>query len=211
MENKIRVLCYGDSNTWGYNASTKLRFPPEIRWTGLLAEKLGDRYVIIEEGQNGRTTVWDDPVEGEKNGLRYLEPCLESQKQLDFVALMLGSNDLKAKFSVTAWDIALSVERLIKTIQNSESGSSSGKPGILVICPPIKDPQNELKEMFTGGREKSFHLPTHYLTIAERNGCLFLNSNEHVELDMADGVHLSVAGHRGLADAVAEKIQTYFD
>ncbi len=211
MENKIRVLCYGDSNTWGYNASTKLRFPPEIRWTGLLAEKLGDRYVIIEEGQNGRTTVWDDPVEGEKNGLRYLTPCLESQKPLDFVALMLGTNDLKAKFSVTAWDIALSVERLIKTIQNSESGSGPKRPGILVICPPVKDPQNELKEMFAGGREKSFNLPKHYQTIAERNGCLFLDANDHVELDMEDGIHFSVVGHRRLADAVAAKIQEFFD
>lgn len=211
MENKIRVLCYGDSNTWGYNARTKLRFPPENRWTGLLAEKLGDRYVVIEEGQNGRTTVWDDPVEGDKNGLRYLTPCLESQKPLDFVVLMLGTNDLKAKFSVTAWDIALSVERLIKTIQSSESGSAPGKPGILVICPPVKDPQNELKEMFTGGREKSFNLPKHYQTIAERNGCLFLDSNDHVELDMEDGIHFSAVGHRRLADAVAVKIQKFFD
>lgn len=211
MENKIRVLCYGDSNTWGYNVRTKLRFPPENRWTGLLAEKLGDRYVVIEEGQNGRTTVWDDPVEGEKNGLRYLGPCLESQKPLDFVVLMLGTNDLKARFSVTAWDIALSVERLIKTIRSSESGSAPGKPGILVICPPVKDPQNELKEMFTGGREKSFDLPKHYQTIAERNGCLFLDSNDHVELDTEDGIHFSAVGHRRLADAVAAKIQKFFD
>ena len=55
-------------------------------------------YEIIEEGLNGRTTVWDDPIEGFKNGSLQLPPCLESQKPLDLVVLMLGTNDLKARF-----------------------------------------------------------------------------------------------------------------
>ena len=59
------ILCYGDSNTWGYNAETQGRFPPESRWPNVLARELGDGYTIIPEGLNGRTTVWPDPVEGE--------------------------------------------------------------------------------------------------------------------------------------------------
>ena len=62
------ILCYGDSNTWGYDPVTQDRFPPDTRWPGVLRHELGEGYLVIEEGLNGRTTVWDDPIEGYKNG-----------------------------------------------------------------------------------------------------------------------------------------------
>ncbi len=65
------ILCYGDSNTYGYNPSNGLRYPEDIRWTGRLKSLLGDACRIIEEGCNGRTTVFDDPMEGWKNGASY--------------------------------------------------------------------------------------------------------------------------------------------
>ncbi|PIE03981.1 MAG: hypothetical protein CSA76_06665, partial [Spirochaetales bacterium] len=63
------VLCYGDSNTWGYNPlSPGSRHPHEKRWTTVLQRELGGSFLVIPEGQNGRTTVWDDPLEGHRNG-----------------------------------------------------------------------------------------------------------------------------------------------
>ena len=56
---------------------------------------LGIDYAVIEEGCNGRTTIHDDPIDGWKNGLDYLKPCLNSHKPIDIVIMMLGSNDLK--------------------------------------------------------------------------------------------------------------------
>lgn len=95
------VLCYGDSNTHGYDGVTGGRFPWGVRWTSLVQEALKEEQVrIIEEGQNGRTTVWDDPIEGMKSGLKYLIPCLESHSPLDVVVLMLGTNDIKQRFSL---------------------------------------------------------------------------------------------------------------
>lgn len=210
MENLKRILCYGDSNTWGYSAGGGKRFPADVRWTGRLAKILGPEFVIIEEGQNGRTTVWDDPIEGDKNGLKYLPVCLESQMPLDMVVLMLGTNDLKTKFSLTPLDIAMGVERLIQTIKISNCGVTEEPPKIIVICPPVKDPQGYLKDLFIGGREKSLQLPEHYQMIAERNGCAFLNSNDFVELDTADGIHFTAEGHRKFAEAVAAKISALF-
>jgi lysophospholipase L1-like esterase len=100
------ILCYGDSNTWGYDPHTQERFSSRVRWTGVLARQLGEEYHMIEEGLSGRTTVWDDPVEGlHKNGKNYLLPCLESHQPIDLVILMLGTNDLKMRFSVPAADI----------------------------------------------------------------------------------------------------------
>ena len=104
------ILCYGDSNTWGYDPSSQQRFGPEERWTGVLQKELGMEYRIIEEGLNGRTTVWDDPIEGFKNGMSYLIPCIESHKPFDLITIMLGTNDLKIRFSVSAYDIAESVD-----------------------------------------------------------------------------------------------------
>ena len=66
------VLCYGDSNTWGYSPIDGTRYARDVRWPGVLRNELGEGYLVIEEGLNGRTTVWDDPIEGYKNGNQYL-------------------------------------------------------------------------------------------------------------------------------------------
>lgn len=72
------ILCYGDSNTWGYDPATRGRFDSTTRWTGVLQTLLGDNFTVIAEGLNGRTTSWDDPLAPGRNGLTYLRPCLES-------------------------------------------------------------------------------------------------------------------------------------
>src|SRR5512143_1112361 len=110
------ILCFGDSNTWGYNPETAERYPPDVRWTGVLQQKLGAQYRVIEEGLNGRTTVWDDPVQPGRNGRIYLGPCLESHRPLDAVVLFLGLNDLKVRFSATAEDIAKGAGALVEII-----------------------------------------------------------------------------------------------
>ncbi len=89
---------------------------------------LGSEYWVVEEGQNGRTTVHDDPVEGNKNGLAYLLPCLESHKPVDAIVLMLGTNDLKHRFAKPALDIAKSIRQVIKAIQSCEHGPGGAAP-----------------------------------------------------------------------------------
>ncbi len=96
------ILCYGDSNTYGYVPETGMRYPRDIRYPGRLQNLFGEEYTVIEEGCNGRTTIHDDPIDGWKNGLDYLKPCLNSHKPIDIVILMLGSNDLKITFHLTA-------------------------------------------------------------------------------------------------------------
>ncbi len=99
------ILCYGDSNTWGTATQPRPdgRYAPHERWPGVLRLALGDEWLVIEEGLGGRTTVNDDPVEGaERNGRMYLLPCLGSHKPLDVVDIMLGTNDLMARFNQSA-------------------------------------------------------------------------------------------------------------
>ena len=66
---KKRIVCFGDSLTWGYDPDHRVRFEDGDRWTQVLQIEMGDDYAVIEEGQNGRTIATDDPSEGEKNGL----------------------------------------------------------------------------------------------------------------------------------------------
>ena len=111
------VLCYGDSNTFGYVPETGMRYPRDVRYPGRLQLLLGDEYSVIEEGCNGRTTIYDDPIDGWKNGLDYLRPCLNSHKPIDIVIMMLGSNDLKDTFRLTAKDIAESAGKLAEAVK----------------------------------------------------------------------------------------------
>ena len=74
---KARILCFGDSLTWGSNPAGGPRL--SVRWPRVLQYALGPGYEIIEEGQGGRNIATDDIPEGEKNGLKYILPCLESK------------------------------------------------------------------------------------------------------------------------------------
>ena len=147
------IVCYGDSNTWGYDPVSQDRLSITQRWTGVLAQELGAGYRVIEEGLGGRTTVWDDPIEGYKNGKGYLIPCLETHKPIDLIIIMLGTNDLKKRFSVSAYDIANGAGVLVDVVQKSASGPRGAVPQILLMAPPPTTQLTEFAEMFEGAGE----------------------------------------------------------
>jgi lysophospholipase L1-like esterase len=130
------IVCYGDSNTYGYDAATAGRFPPDVRWPGVLRRELGAEFEVIEEGLNGRTTIWDDPFVDGRNGRNYLGPCLQSHAPIDVVVIMLGTNDLKAFFRVSAAEIASGAGALVGIVQTSRAGPGGGEPLVLLIAPP---------------------------------------------------------------------------
>ena len=89
------VLCYGDSNTWGFTPVTGKRYDEHTRWTGLLQDLLGDAWRVHEAGLNARTSIYDDPFKPYLNGRDMIRGILVSEKPLDVVVLSLGTNDLK--------------------------------------------------------------------------------------------------------------------
>lgn len=171
------ILCYGDSNTWGYNPATAKRFPREIRWTGRLQALLGKEYVVIEEGLNSRTVVWDDPVNGYRSGLSYLIPCLDSQKPVDLVIVMLGTNDTQERFQLNGFNIARSMRRILDAIEISRSGPNETAPKILLVAPPhILDslPETDLGEnMGKGCEQRSKEIAKYYQLLSEERGSRF--------------------------------------
>jgi len=204
------ILCYGDSNTWGYNPESGERFAADVRWTGVLREELGDGYNVIEEGLNGRTTVWDDPIEGYKNGKEYLVPCLESHKPIDLVIIMLGTNDLKMRFSLPPSDIAAGAGVLVDIVQKSCAGPENRAPEVLLLAPPHIKGLSDFAEMFAGGPQKSLLFAKHFKSIADMYGCYFLDAASVVEPSPVDGVHLEESEHLKLGTVVAEKVRMIF-
>jgi lysophospholipase L1-like esterase len=201
------ILCYGDSNTWGYEPATGERFPEDVRWTGVLARQLGNDFRVIEEALNGRTTVRDDPVEEYKNGKDYLRPCLESHAPLDLVIVALGVNDLKARFFASASDAADGVGVLVSIAQRSGAGPDGGSPGVLLVAPPPVGRLTELAQMFAGAEEKSKGFSRQYRRVAEKYRCMLLDAGEVVRPSDRDGIHLEADEHRKLGEAIAASVK----
>ena len=215
------VLCFGDSNTWGYDPEASLaspfpiRHPHDVRWSGVLARELGAGWRVIEEGQNGRTTVFEDPLVPHRKGLDYLPAALESHKPLDAVVLMLGTNDLKVIFSAPANQIAEGAGVLAKMILTSDAGpavqapQTPRAPKLLLIAPAAAGPfalLPDLDEKFAGAEAKAKRFPMLYRRLADTLGCAFLNAQDHVQTSRMDGLHFDAANHLALGRAIAAAV-----
>lgn len=208
------VLLFGDSNTHGTMPMPDLgfsgRFGREERWAGRLA-KLLSGWEVIAEGHPGRTTVHDDPVEGaHRNGLTVLPALLESHKPLDLVVVMLGTNDLKERFSVNAGDIAHSLERLARVVKASDCGPEGRGPEVLLVAPPPIIEVGCLRGMFAGGAVKSVALAAEVQAAAKRAGVGFLDAGKVVAVSPIDGIHYDAAANPALAGAIAAAIRAQF-
>lgn len=208
-ESEIKtVVCYGDSNTWGSVPETGGRFPRGVRWPGVLAGQLGGGYYVVEEGLGGRTTVRDDPIEGDhKNGRTYLRACLESHKPIDLMTIMLGTNDLKARFGASASDIAQGAASLAEMALRSGCGPDDEAPRVLLISPPAIGRLTDMAEMFEEAPEKSRRFAKHYRRFAEQSGCDFLDAGDVIVSSDLDGIHFEAEEHRKLGEAVASRVR----
>lgn len=210
-----RVLCFGDSNTWGYIPATQgERYDWPKRWPGVLQRELGPEYTVIEEALNGRTTVWDDPMKADRNGSRHLPVLLETHTPIDLVIIALGVNDLKHHFNLNAIDIALGARTLADTVLRSgagrlEASSTRCSPDVLLVAPglPVDSP-NPLGHKFDGARERGAGLGVAMAEVAEDLGCLCLDADNVVEIPTTDGIHLDEEAHAKLGTAVAELLRS---
>lgn len=205
-----KVVCFGDSNTWGFSPFDGNRYEKDVRWTGILGKLLGDEWEIIEEGQCGRTIALDDVWEGGiKNGLKYLPPMLESHSPMDLLIIMLGTNDMKSRFHLKACDIAGSMDtmlRLAKAILNY-----SGKKTNILLVSPIWVGEKIAESCFNGIFDKntvqiSKELAVLYERTAQGHECLFLDAAKVAEPSKEDCLHMCPKNHRKLAEEIYKKV-----
>lgn len=199
------LLCFGDSNTYGLNPKDKSRFDYNTRWTGILEQKLSAYdFRVVEEGLCGRTTMFPDKFRSNRCGIDILPVLLESHSPIDYITIMLGTNDCKVCFNSSAYTIALGVKRLINQVHNS------GNAKILLISPihlahgvgePAFDPEfNENSVKISKELKKA------YSELAKNEHCLFLAASDYVQPSEYDREHIDETGHKILADAIFKVI-----
>ena len=205
------ILCFGDSNTWGYDPSTQTRFSKDIRWTGVLQQLLGSKYNIIEEGLNGRTT---NVNEKQDHGLGYFRPfrsamdllsvLIETNSPLDLIIVMLGTNDLKTNFNQSSEMIAKNMRLVCESIINNDYFQS--KSVILVSPTHINEESPNLLDSFIGTTQASQSFSNSYRKISDDLNLYFVDASESVKTNKIDGLHWDSKQHSDFANSLFNKI-----
>ncbi len=213
-----RILCFGDSNTWGYTPVSGERYGEDVRWPGVLRGLLEEGFCVIESGLNGRTTVFPDPFYEYRCGLDALGFELLAQDPLDMVILALGTNDLQF---TDARGVARGCRSLIHRVRSVSEQIAAGRfwpaaearissPAILLLSPiHIHEKVRKIDPWSTllDGPAQSLQFARWYAEIAAEEGVAFLDSALYARPSELDGIHMEPASHAALAQAVADKIK----
>ncbi len=213
-----RIMCFGDSLTWGWvpviEGAPTTRYPAEVRWTGVLRAELGEGFVVIEEGLSARTTMLSDPTDPRLDGSAYLPSALASHLPLDLVILMLGTNDTKAYFHRTPFEIVAGMSKLVGQVLGSAGGVGTiyPAPQVLVVAPPPLTPMPHayFQSLFGGAHEKSAQFGKLYGDLADFMKVHFLDAGKVISTDGVDGIHFTKDNNRDLGKAIAAKISDIF-
>ncbi len=208
MKRAKRILCFGDSNTYGYDYRTHDRYDAHTRWTGILADKLGDGYCVLECGKNNRTTVYNYGGDPAYNGSEILPTILKENYPVDYIVVMLGSNDCKTEFSATPEIVGMGLEIIVDLIKLFDNRTS-----VILVSPPLITGTILQDGNFSGsfGRSSisvSAALPAVIEKIAAVKDCRYLSCEGLVTTENADGLHLAPEGHRQLAEALEKLIRS---
>ena len=204
------LLTFGDSNTHGTPPIEQMgvydRFDAATRWPARAAAALG--WELAEEGLPGRTAQFDDPVMGSHmNGQVGLKIALCSHGPIDLLTIMLGTNDVKARFCATPEMITGGIASLLDIAQGVEMQTRHGGFQILLICPPPVVEVGPIRAEFYGGAVKSQGLPAQYAALAQARGVGFMDAGQVIKVSLIDGVHYDAATHGVLAGAVVTALR----
>ncbi len=201
----MNILCFGDSNTFGISPVDGKRLAECERWPGMLVELLGSDRLVIEAGQPNRTLVNNPPFDGDKSGIKYLKPYLEVHT-VDIVIIQLGTNDLKARFALSAIDIGKALEKLVLAIKAFYHDKA--QPKIIILSPPKVYEVGSYKSIYAGAGKKAEQLSLEFKAMAYRHTCEFLDCYPLIQPCKKEGIHLPVSEHRELANSLKDVVRT---
>ncbi len=205
------VCCYGDSNTWGLEASTEARLQRWRRWPGVMQRELGDDVHVIEEGMSGRTTVFEDPFEPGRNGMTFLPVVLQTHAPLDLVIIWLGTNDLFVPGGLTAQDAARGAITLAEMVRASDAGPDEDAPEVLVLISPPFGPLGVLEADSPHGELESRGFADAYRRLADDAQVPLLDLAPFAESSPIDGIHFEADAHEAIGLGVAAAVRDLLD
>ena len=181
-----KIVCYGDSNTFGYNSLDSTRFDDETRWTALLQNSLGNDYEIIEEGMCDRTGFVDNDKGFLFSSQKHFPKMIAETKNIDILILWIGTNDLQFKYNTGLEEIKNGLSKLLEIAKNYAEK--------IIIIPPVEFNNTILEGNFNvlfdetciSKSKKAIEI---YKKLAQINHCDFLNINEFVKPASIDGLH----------------------
>ena len=181
----MRILCFGDSNTYGYDPRGFFgdRYGAEDRWVDLLATQTS--HEAINAGANGRE-IPRNP---------YALRLLNEHAPVDIFLVILGTNDLLQ--GAPATEAAARMEAFLKQIL------PHCKQILLVAPPPMKRGAWVPTDALVA---ESIHLAEEYKFLAEKLSVPFVDTRRwNIELTF-DGVHFTEDGHHAFANHLMEVI-----
>ncbi len=213
-----RILCYGDSNTWGYDpvnfdplTGLPERYDEHTRWPGVMRDILGADYFVWEAGLGGRTTVFDDPLMPTRNGVKAFETVLQTCDPVDVIIFALGTNDTKDMFAASPLVITRAMERLLAVCKSALLQSRSPNAKIILCCPlkPGADGTGEFQYGFSElSTQKGEQLRSRYKVLAQQQNCVYFDFNDLAQPSLADGVHMDPAGHKCVGEKMAQLVRS---
>ena len=193
----IEILCFGDSNTYGFTPDWKHRYGRDIRYPGVLQALLGDGYYVAEE--------FPDDNRAGRSALETLPLSIESHGPVQYIILMLGTNDCKIDKSRSAEDVGAGMDQLVRLV----IGMLPAWTKILLVAPPPlgpsapqRDPEYDAQSLAV-----SQGVAAQYQMIAEAYGLRFLDACTVAQMSALDGEHLDPDGHKKLASAIADIVR----
>ena len=204
MEYKLKkILCFGDSNTYGFNPINAKRYNIHKRWTGILQNLLKDKYVVIEAGCNNRTCFMDNPDGEEHTGYKAIKKYLN--RETDILILALGINDLQKIYNYNEESIKIGLAQIIDIANDINPNLD-----IIILVPSVitTDIYNGyFCQLFDKKSiEESKKLNNIYQNIAKEKKCKVINLNDFVNVSKTDGIHYDENAHK----TIAEILQNYF-
>ncbi len=207
------ILCYGDSNTWGFMPGSGKRYDEQTRWTGVMQQELGAEWRVHEEGLNARNSVFDSPYKPFLNGLTTLPSALISQKPLDVLVISLGTNDLKTH---TAKQSAMGVAQLVRETLILSADAPIGydifkdKRRIIVVSPiQVWEGIETLgtDSDLTNAHQESTLFPQAFRKALADFPVMLIDAQQFAVPSHKDGVHMEAESHHALGVAVAEAVR----
>ena len=187
-----RLLCYGDSNTYGYDPRSYLggRYPKSVRWTALLD---AEGWEVINQGENGRSIPQLDQE------IKTAVQTILSAKT-EAAVIMLGSNDLLQCPGLTAENCGGRMERFLTSLLAETPATLK----IALVAPPPMELGAWVSDQRT--IETSHQLAECYEAVAHRLGIAFADAGAWNVGLAYDGVHFSEEGHLAFAKGMRKAL-----
>lgn len=187
-----KIICYGDSNTFGYNPVNGSRYNENNLWTSVLQRNLGTEYEVINEGMCDRTGFINNPKGFLFSAQKHFPKLISKSEDIDLLIIWLGTNDLQFQYDISMGTIEKGLENLIKIAQPKAKN--------IIIIPPVILSEKILEGFFSFQFDKTSVTKSRkvgriFRTLANVYHCEYFDINKVTTPSDIDGLHYNEESH----------------